>query len=299
MDVRKVVVPAAGFGTRLLPVTKTVPKEMLPVAGKPVIQYIVETSVASGIEQVILVTSPNKKAVEDFFDTNVELELSLQRSGKLGLLQEIRALTDLADMVYVRQKQPLGNGHAVLAARHVVGDEAFAVLWGDDILLGDPPVLRQLIDVAERLDAAVVGVRRVPWDDVEKYGVLAVEPIVGEERVTRALSVVEKPRRQDAPSNLAQIGGFVLTPDIFDILAATEVGPSGEIFLADALVKLMQERPVFAYEFEGDRYDAGNKLDYLKANIELSLLDPDVGPGLRSYLRALDALDHTSETDGQ
>lgn len=299
MHVRKVVVPAAGFGTRLLPVTKTVPKEMLPVAGKPVIQYIVETSVASGIEQVILVTSPNKKAVEDFFDTNVELELSLERSGKLGLLREIQALTDLADMVYVRQKHPLGNGHAVLAARHVVGDEAFAVLWGDDVLLGDPPVLRQLIDVAERLDAAVVGVRRVPWDDVEKYGVLAVEPIAGEERVTRALSVVEKPRRQDAPSNLAQIGGFVLTPDIFDILAATEVGPSGEIFLADALVKLMQERPVFAYEFEGDRYDAGNKLDYLKANIELSLLDCDVGPALRSYLRALDASDHTSETDGR
>jgi UTP--glucose-1-phosphate uridylyltransferase len=285
MKIRKAVIPAAGFGTRFLPVTKTVPKEMLPVVAKPTIQFVVEEAVRSGIEEIILVTSPNKKPLEDFFDRNFELEHTLEKSGKTKLLDEVIDIANMASVVYVRQKQPLGNGHAVLVARHAVGNEPFAVLWGDDILLGEPPVARQLIDVAERYDGPVVGVRKVPETDFEKYGMLEVEPIEG--RVSRARSVIEKPPREQSPSDLAQIGGFVLTPDIFDILADTDVGSSGEIYLADALVKLMKQRPVYAYEFEGTRYDGGNKLDFLRATVELALADPELGPEFRNYLESL------------
>lgn len=287
MRVRKAVIPAAGLGTRFLPATKSVPKEMLPVVDKPVIYYVVEAAVKSGIETIVLVTSSQKKSLEDFFDTNFELEWTLEKTGKVQMLEEVRRITNMADVVFVRQHEPLGNGHAVLCAQAAVGDEPFAVLWGDDIVLGDPPVPRQLVAIAERYDAPVVGVRRVPPALLEKYGVLAVEPV--EERVSRALSVIEKPGRDEAPSDLAQIGGFVLTPDIFDLLANTQVGPSGEIYLADALVRLMGQRPVYAYEFEGTRYDAGDKLEYLKANVELALADPALGPALREYLSHLQA----------
>ncbi len=286
MKIRKAVIPAAGFGTRFLPVTKTVPKEMLPIVDKPVIQFVVEEAVASGIEEIILVTSPNKKALEDFFDRNFELEYTLEKTGKTALLREVVYTAEMANVAYVRQKQPLGNGHAVLMAQHAVGDEPFVVLWGDDILLGRPPVARQLMDVAEQYRGPVVGVRRVPESDFEKYGMLDVEPI--EARVSRARSVVEKPPRAKSPSDLAQIGGFVLTPDIFEILSATQVGPSGEIYLADALVQLMQRRAVYAYEFEGTRYDAGNKLDFLRATVETALQDPELGPSFRGYLQSLD-----------
>jgi UTP--glucose-1-phosphate uridylyltransferase len=285
MKVRKAVIPAAGFGTRFLPVTKTVPKEMLPIVDKPVIQYIVEEAVASGISDIILVTSTNKKPLEDFFDSNFELEQTLAQTGKQRLLEEVRRTTYLANVVFVRQKQPLGNGHAVLAAKHAVGDEPFAVLWGDDIMLGDPPVTRQLLEVAERYGGPVVGVRRVSEEYFEKYGMLEVEPIDG--RVSRARSVVEKPPRDESPSDLAQIGGFVLTPDIFDLLEDTPVGPSGEIYLADALLRLMAQRTVYAYEFIGTRYDAGNKLEYLKATVELALANPELGQDFRQYLQGL------------
>lgn len=285
MRVRKAVIPAAGFGTRFLPATKSMPKEMMPVVDKPVIYYVVQAAVASGIETVVLVTGSNKKPLEDFFDSNFELEWTLEKNGKLKQLEEIRGITDMAEILYVRQKQPLGNGHAVLCAQPAIGDEPFVMLWGDDILLGDPPVPRQLIVVAEQYGGPVVGVRPVPDSEIEKYGIVEVEPIEG--RVSRAISVVEKPKRDEAPSNLAQIGGFVLTPDIFELLANTEVGPSGEIYLADALVRLMQQRSVFAYEFEGKRYDAGDKLDYLKANVELALADPELGPAFRRYLEGL------------
>lgn len=282
MKIRKAVIPAAGFGTRFLPVTKTVPKEMLPIVDKPVIQFVVEEAVASGIEEIILVTSANKKPLEDFFDRNFELEHTLEKTGKTDLLREVVRTAEMANVAYVRQTQPLGNGHAVLVARHAVGDEPFVVLWGDDILLGNPPVTRQLMDVAERYNGPVVGVRRVPESDYEKYGMLDVEPL--EDRVSRARSVIEKPRRDQSPSDLAQIGGFVLTPDIFDILEQTQRGSGGEIWLADALVKLMQQREVYAYEFDGTRYDAGNKLDFLRATIELALADPQLGPPFRDYL---------------
>ncbi|HEX6510592.1 MAG TPA: UTP--glucose-1-phosphate uridylyltransferase GalU, partial [Chloroflexota bacterium] len=282
MKVRKAVIPAAGFGTRFLPVTKTVPKEMLPLIDKPVIQYIVEEAVKSGIDEVVLVTSSSKKPLEDFFDTNYELEANLERTGKNQLLDQVRRITDLANVTYVRQKHPLGNGHAVLAAKHAVGDEPFVVLWGDDVLLGDPPVARQLINVAVDYNGPVVGVRRVAPEDIEKYGILEVEGIEG--RVSRALSVIEKPGRERAPSDLAQIGGFVLTPGIFDILERTPIGPSGEIYLADALNVLMNECDVYAYEFEGTRYDAGNKIDFLRATIDLALQDPELGPAVREYM---------------
>jgi UTP--glucose-1-phosphate uridylyltransferase len=285
MKVRKAVIPAAGFGTRFLPVTKTVPKEMLPIVDKPVIQYVVEAAVSSGIEDIILVTSSHKKAVEDFFDTNFELEQELERAGKEHLLRIARYTTDMAHVVYVRQKHPLGNGHAVLSARHAVGDEPFAVLWGDDILLGDPPVIKQLIDVAERYDGPVVGVQRIAPENFEKYGMLEVQPMG--ERVSRALSVIEKPKREEAPSDLAQIGGFVLTPDVFEVLENTPRGLGGEIYLADALAVLMRQRTVYAYEFSGTRYDAGNKLDYLRATVELALADPELGPKFADYLQNL------------
>lgn len=287
VKVRKAVIPAAGFGTRFLPVTKTVPKEMLPIVDKPVIQFVVEEAVASGIEEIVLVTSPNKKPLEDFFDRNFELEYTLEKTGKTDLLREVIRTATMANVTYVRQKQPLGNGHAVLVARHAIGNEPFVVLWGDDILLGRPPVARQLMDVAETYNAPVVGVRRVPEDDFEKYGMLDIEQVEGS--LSRAKSVVEKPPRGESPSDLAQIGGFVLTPDIFDILEATEPGPSGEIYLADALVQLMQRRTVYAYQFQGTRYDAGNKLDFLRATVEMALRDPALGPAFSQYLQTLDA----------
>ncbi len=285
MKVRKAVIPTAGFGTRFLPATKSLPKGMLNVVDKPIIQYIVEAAVASGIDQIILVTSSNSKPLEDFFDRSFELEATLEKTGKTALLDEVRRIANMADILYVRQKELLGNGHAVLVAKHAVGDEPFAVLWGDDILLGEPPVPKQLVDVAEQYGGPVLGVRRVPPADFEKYGMVSVEPIDG--HVSRALSVVEKPKPDESPSDLAQVGGFVLTPDIFDLLENTSVGPSGEIYLADALVRLMAQRVVYAYEFTGTRFDAGNKLDYLKATVHLALCDPVLGPGFRTYLQSL------------
>jgi UTP--glucose-1-phosphate uridylyltransferase len=283
--IRKAVIPAAGFGTRFLPVTKTVPKEMLPIVDKPVIQYIVEAAAAAGIDEIILVTSDNKKPLEDFFDTNFELESTLEKTGKTDLLEIARSTTAIADVVYVRQKQPLGNGHAVLMAKRVVGDEPFAVLWGDDILLADPPVPAQLAAVAKRYGGPVVGVRRVPPEDFDKYGMVEVEPLEG--GVSIARSVVEKPQRDESPSDLAQIGGFILTPEIFDLLEETPLGSSGEIYLTDALVRLMSQRTVYAYEFTGTRYDAGNKLDYLRATVELALVHPELGQSFREYLQQL------------
>ncbi|MGH2442156.1 MAG: UTP--glucose-1-phosphate uridylyltransferase [Chloroflexota bacterium] len=291
MRVRKAVIPAAGFGTRFLPVTKSIPKTMIPIVDKPVIHYVVEAAVSSGIEQIVLVTSSTSKPLEDYFDSNFELECALERTGKLELLEEMRRIRDMAEVVYVRQKEPLGNGHAVLVARHVIGSEPFAVLWGDDVLVGDPPIPRQLIDVAQQFDAPVIGVRRVPEGDFEKYGMLEVTPIAGSgegERTTRAISVVEKPGVEESPSDLAQIGGFVLTPDIFEILATLRPGPSGEIFLTDGLIHLMGKRPVYAHEFTGRRYDAGNKLDYLRATVEMALADPDLREPFGEYLLSLD-----------
>jgi UTP--glucose-1-phosphate uridylyltransferase len=285
VKVRKAVIPAAGLGTRLLPASKAVPKEMLPVVDKPVIQYIVEEAVASGITDIILVTGYGKQAIENHFDTSFELEFHLDNRGKKETLEQVRRIDDMANIIYVRQKEPLGNGHAVLVAKAAVGDEPFAVLWGDDIILGKPPVTRQMIDAFERLGGPIIAVQQKEAKDWSRYGMVAVEQV--RDREYRVHDVVEKPEIGESPSNLAQIGGFILTPDIFDILGNIREGTKGEIYLADALRMLVQERPVYAYEFDGIRYDTGDKLDYLKAIVELALGREEFGEEFREYLVGL------------
>jgi UTP--glucose-1-phosphate uridylyltransferase len=286
LKVRKAVIPAAGLGTRLLPASKAVPKEMLPVVDKPVIQYIVEEAVRAGITDIVIVTGYGKQAIENHFDTSFELEFHLEHRGKMDILEQVRRIDDLANVIYVRQKEPLGNGHAVLVAKPAVGDEPFAVLWGDDIVLGEPAVTKQLVDAFERLGGPIIAAQMVEERDYPRYGMLDVEPL--REREYRVHGVIEKPEIAESPSNLAQIGGFILTPDVFDILAGIREGTKGEIYLADALRTLVQERPVYAYQFDGRRYDTGDKLDYLKAIVELSLLRPEFGSDFRDYLKALE-----------
>jgi UTP--glucose-1-phosphate uridylyltransferase len=285
MRVRKAVIPAAGLGTRFLPASKVVPKEMLPVVDRPVIQYVVEEAVAAGIEQIIIVTAQSKRAVEDHFDTHFELEARLAAAGKERELEEVRRLTRMAEFIYVRQAEPLGNGHAVLCARRAVGDEPFAMLWGDDLVDAAVPCLTQLLRVYDELDASVAAVMRVPLEDIPKYGVCRAEPVGP--RTFRVDELVEKPSLAEAPSDLAAVKEYVLTPEVFDELERTPAGQGGEIWLADALNRLAARGRLYAYEFEGRRYDVGNKLEFLHATIELALKRPDLGPALREYLRAL------------
>jgi UTP--glucose-1-phosphate uridylyltransferase len=256
---------------------------MLPVVDKPVIQYIIEGAVASGIEEVILVTATSKRAIEDHFDRAFELEYRLEAAGKHDLLEETRRLADMAKFVMVRQGAPLGNGHAVLLAKEVVGDEPFAMLWGDDMVLGEPPFVRQLIEAHERTGGSVVGVMAVPPDDAIKYGVIEVAERL-DDRLVRASRIVEKPPRDQVPSNLAAVAGYLLTPDIFDYLEQTDVGQGGEIWLADGVQKIAAKGKLYALEFQGRRYDAGNKLEFLQATVDLALQRPDLGPPLRAYL---------------
>jgi UTP--glucose-1-phosphate uridylyltransferase len=285
VKVRKAVIPAAGLGTRFLPATKSVPKEMLPIVDVPVIQLIVEEAVASGIEEVVIITSGTKRTIEDHFDYAYELEQRLQQAGKQADVERIRQIAELAQFVYVRQGEPLGNGHAVLCAREVVGDEPFAMLWGDDLARSDVPVCRQLIDVYQRHGGSVLAVMQIPGDDISRYGVIdgqAIEP-----RVHRVSALVEKPAPGTAPTNLASVKGHVLTPEIFEILQQTPRGQGGEIWLADAINELARRQPVFACEFEGSRYDPGNKLGFLQATVEYALARPDLGPDFRVYLKSL------------
>jgi len=281
--VRKAVIPAAGLGTRFLPASKAVPKEMLPIVDKPVIQYIVEGAVASGIEEVVLITASAKRAVEDHFDRFFELEYRLEAAGKLDLLDEMRRLADMARFVMVRQGAPLGNGHAVLLAKEVVGNEPFAMLWGDDMVLGSPPFVRQLIEAHERTGGSVVGVMAVPPSDAVKYGVIEVAERL-DDRLVRASRIVEKPPLDQVPSNLAAVAGYVLTPDVFGYLEDTAVGQGGEIWLADGVQKIAAKGNLYALEFRGRRYDAGNKLEFLQATVDLALERSDLGPGFRAYL---------------
>jgi UTP--glucose-1-phosphate uridylyltransferase len=283
LSVRKAVIPAAGLGTRFLPATKAVPKEMLPVVDKPIIQYIVEDATSSGIETVIIVTGFHKRAIEDHFDYAFELEERLKAADKLDLRAEVRAPADAASFLYVRQKEPLGNGHAVLVAREAVGEEPFGMLWGDDFVDADPPVLRQLIDVYERFNAPVVAVMEVSQENVTKYGVIAGERI--EDRLWRVRDIVEKPSRESAPSNLAAVVGYVLTPDLFPLLERTPRGQGGEIWLVDAIRELARLRPFYAYQFSGRRYDVGSKLEFLYANVDYALKRADLGPALKRYLQ--------------
>ena len=287
MMVRKGVFPAAGLGTRFLPATKAQPKEMLPIVDKPTIQYVVEEAVASGLSEIVIVTGRNKRAIEDHFDAAFELEYYLNDRGKVDELAQIKTISELASVSYVRQKEPLGLGHAILVARPLVGDEPFAVFLGDDIIgQASTPCMRQLLDVFERYGHPVLAIERVPRDRIQQYGVIAGRNVGG--NVWQIDDLVEKPLPKDAPSDLAIIGRYVLTPDIFPILAETAADKRGEIQLTDALRTLRTRRPMYAVEFEGKRYDTGDKLGFLKATVEFALARPDLADEFRAYLRSID-----------
>jgi len=284
--IRKAVFPVAGLGTRFLPATKAQPKEMLPLVDKPIIQYGVEEAVASGVDNIILVTGRGKNAIEDHFDVSVELETFLEARGKKEQLDEVRKISSLINVSYVRQGEPLGLGHAVLVTKALVGNEAFAVLLGDDVIDANPPALRQLMSVYEEVGGPVLAVERVPRDDVSRYGVIAYEPV--REGVYRITDLVEKPRKEEAPSDLAIIGRYILTPDIFSALEATVADRTGEIQLTNGLRRLLQKRPLFACEVAGVRHDTGNKLGFLKAVVYFALRRPDLAEPFRAYLRTAD-----------
>src|SRR5258705_5270744 len=287
MKVRRGVFPGAGVGTRFVRGRKGKRKEMLPRVDKPMIQYVVEEAVASGLSEIIIVTGRGKRAIEDHFDASFELEYYLNDRGKTEELAQIKTISEMASVSYVRQKEPLGLGHAILCARPLVGDEPFAVFLGDDIIGAAPsPCMRQLLDVAERYQGPVLAVQRVPRERISQYGVIAGRPIG--DRVHEILDLVEKPRPQDAPSDLAIIGRYVLPPEVFEILAGTRADSRGEIQLTDALRILRTRRPMYALEFEGRRYDTGDKFGFLKATVEFALARPDLADEFRAYLKTLD-----------
>ena len=287
--IRKAVFPAAGLGTRFLPATKAQPKEMLVLVDKPVIQYGVEEAVQSGVNDIVIVTGRGKSAIEDHFDVAGELESYLEQRGKTAELEEIRKITRMLNVAYVRQGEPLGLGHAVLTAKNLIGQEAFAVILGDDVIDANPPALRQMIDVYERVRGPVLAVERIGPDDISNYGVVAIDDTGDLGRgVYRVTDLVEKPRREDAPSNLAIIGRYILTPDIFAALEATAGDRSGEIQLTNGLRLLLLDRPLYAYEIDGVRHDTGNKLGFLKALVYFALRRPDLAEPFRRYLESLD-----------
>ncbi len=284
--IRKAIIPVAGFGTRFLPATKAQPKEMLALVDKPVIQYIVEEAVASGITDIILVTGQNKRAIEDHFDRNFELEYHLKQKGKLEALDELERITNLANFYYVRQKTPLGDGHAILQAKDLVApDEPVAVLFGDDIVVSKTPALAQLIKVYEKYQDVVLAVDRVPKSDVASYGIIDVASSSGKTHEIR--DFVEKPSPQNAPSNLAWIGKCVITHEIFDILSTMKRGKSGEIRLADAFGILLKKRPLYACELEGTRFDCGSKLGFLKATVAFGLAHQELKRDFAKYLKGI------------
>src|SRR6266480_6015803 len=283
--IRKAVFPAAGLGTRFLPATKASPKEMLPLVDKPLIQYVVEEAVASGIESIVIVTGRGKAAIEDHFDVSFELEKLLEERGKLEELKAMRAISEMARVSYVRQQEALGLGHAVLQARDLVGNEPFAVMLSDDIVDSETPALRQLLEVYEKYDAPVIGTMQVSAEAISRFGALAVEEV--EDGVYKVKDMVEKPTFSEAPSDLAIIGRYVLTPDIFDELEKTRPGAIGEIQITDAMRSLLKQRPFYAVRFKGTRYDAGDKLGFLIATVEFALRHEELAPEFREYLKSL------------
>jgi len=284
-SVRKAVIPAAGIGTRFLPATKSQPKEMLPIVDKPSIQYVVEEAARAGLRDVLVITARGKRAIEDHFDRNFELEFYLERDGKDELLREVQATNDLADLHYIRQRDPLGLGHAVSVARDHTGAESFAVLLGDDIMVDDARLLRRMLDVHAAEGGAVLALMEVAPRDISAYGCADVEVV--EEGLVRVHGVVEKPDPADAKSNLAVIGRYVFSPQIYDALDRTEPGVSGELQLTDAVGVLLEDAPVHGVVFSQGRYDIGQKLDFLRANVELALQRPDLGPGLADILATI------------
>jgi len=288
MKICKAVFPAAGLGTRFLPATKAQPKEMLPLVDKPIIQYGVEEALAAGCNQIIMVTGRGKTAIEDHFDHSFELETILEAKGKTDLLKVVRQISDMIHVAYVRQKEALGLGHAVLTARELVGNQAFAVLLADDVIDAPVPVLKQMMEVFEQTQSSVIATQIVEGKAISAYGVLDAKPVAGQEgRLFEILNMVEKPRFEDAPSNLAIIGRYILTPAIFDVLERTPTGTGGELQLTDALQLLLKQEKMYGYVYEGTRHDAGDKLGFLKATIEFALKRDDLGGPLKEYLRGL------------
>jgi len=285
MRVRKAIIPAAGYGTRFLPVTKAMPKEMLNIVDKPAIQYIVEEAVASGIEEILIITTRNKASIENHFDATPELDHMLESKGKTDLLKISKDVTDIANVYFKRQKEMKGLGHAVLQARAFVGDEPFAILLGDDIVYNETPALRQLIEVYEAKDASVLGVQSVKKEDVSKYGIVDGEKIG--DRTYTVEGMIEKPSVEEAPTTVAALGRYVLTPGIFDILETTPPGKGGEIQLTDGLIELAKKESMYAYDFEGIRYDTGDKLGYLKATVEYAFRHEGVKDGFKAYLKEI------------
>jgi len=284
--VRKAIIPAGGFGTRMLPATKVVPKELLPVVDKPLIQFIVEEIASSGIEEVILITGREKGAIEDHFDSFTELELFLEKKNKTGLLNMIRQLSSLVRIVSVRQPYPMGLGHAILCAESLINNEPFAVLLPDDLIISETPCIAQLLQIHEEFDAPVIAVQSVPNESVMQYGI--IKPELVRDRLHRITDMTEKPRLSEAPSNLAIIGRYVLPPGIFPLLRQTAAGAGGEIQLTDAIRLLLDKMPVFGLQYEGSRFDAGNKAGFIAANIFLGLKHPEVRDELRAFMRTLD-----------
>lgn len=285
MSVKKAIIPAAGLGTRFLPATKAQPKEMLPIVDKPTIQYIIEEAVASGIEEILIITGRNKRAIEDHFDKSVELEYQLEQNNKTELLEEVRKISNMADIHYIRQKEPKGLGHAISCAKTFVGNEPFAVMLGDDVVDSQVPCLRQLIDCYNEYKTTILGVQKVPENETSKYGI--VDGFNIENRVYKVRNLVEKPSIEEAPSNIAILGRYIITPEIFNILENTPPGKGGEIQLTDALKTLISHEAMYAYDFEGRRYDVGDKFGFLQATVEFALKKPDLREPFLKYLSTL------------
>jgi len=282
MRVKKAIIPAAGLGTRFLPATKAQPKEMLPIVDKPTIQDIIEEAVASGIEEILIITGRNKRAIEDHFDKSIELEYQLEQNGKNDVLKMVRDISNLANIYYIRQKEPKGLGHAISCAKTFVGNEPFAVMLGDDVVDSKVPCLKQLIDCYSKYRTSILGVQKVPLSQVSKYGIVNGTSI--EDRVYKVADVIEKPSASEAPSNIAILGRYIITPRIFDILENTKPGKGGEIQLTDALKTLITEEDMYAYNFDGRRYDVGDKEGFLEANVEFALKREDLKKAFMQYL---------------
>lgn len=294
--IRKAIIPAAGLGTRFLPATKAQPKEMLPIVDKPAIQYIVEEAIASGVEDIIIVTGKHKRAIEDHFDKSFELEHLLEDTGKRELLDMVQSISNLADIHYIRQKEPLGLGHAIWCARKFIGNEPFAVLLGDDLIQSETPALKSMIELYEKHRTSVIGALEVPMDEVDRYGIISPaatsvdSKAIGDGSTGGALKIqdlVEKPQPDKAPSNLAVIGRYIIEPEVFAILEHSKPGKGGEIQLTDALRVMNQQKQMIAYRLQGERYDIGDKFGYMKATVDFALHRPDLGDKVRDYLRAL------------
>ncbi len=285
MKVKKAIIPAAGLGTRFLPATKAQPKEMLPIVDKPTIQYIIEEAVKSGIEQILIITGRNKRAIEDHFDKSVELEKELEEKGKAEMLSMVKDISNMAEIYYIRQKEPKGLGHAISCAKTFVGNEPFAVMLGDDVVYSDKPCLEQLIKFYNEYQTTIVGVQEVPEQDVHKYGI--VKGMFIEDRVYKIKDLVEKPPKEEAPSNMAILGRYIISPAIFDILENTKPGKGGEIQLTDALKTLINKEAMYAYNFQGRRYDVGDKLGFLQATVEYALRRENLNTNFAEYLQQL------------